>query len=164
MLLFCGGTIVSFNGDINKLKDDIALVRPTIFVSVPRLYSKFYDAIHKKFESVTGYAKSALDHGLKVKMNNATTNGGYTHKVYDPIFFNKTKAALGGRARYMVSGSAPLLPEVHAFMKAIICCPLYEAYGQTESTGGSFVTSQNDPKVSHVGGPVVNICFIVVIC
>lgn len=65
-----------------------------------------------------------MDHGLKIKMKNANTNGGYTHKVYDPVFFNKTKAALGGRVRFMLTAGAPMLPDVHAFMKATMCAPL----------------------------------------
>jgi len=100
-------------------------------VSVPRLYSRFYDAIKKKFDEIQGYTKSALNHGLNKKLNNVSTNGGYTHKVYDPIFFNKTKAALGGRVRIMASGSAPLLPDVHRFLKVVLAAPLIEAYGQT---------------------------------
>lgn len=119
-----GGTIVYSTGDLTKIKDDIVLVRPTVFVSVPRLFSRFYDAIRKKFEEIQGFAKSAVQHGLSKKLNNTATNGGYTHKVYDPIFFNKTKAALGGRVRLMISGGAPLLPEVHKFMKVVIAAPL----------------------------------------
>ena len=143
--MYVGGTIVSFSGDTQKIKEDLALVKPTIFVSVPRLFSRFYDAIQKKFEEITGYTKSALNYGLSKKMNNVSTNGGYTHKIYDRVFFNKTKAALGGRVRLMVSGSAPLLPDVHKFLKVVLSAPLLEAYGQTESTGGSFVTHANDP-------------------
>lgn len=71
-----------------------------------------------------GWTKTALDHGLNKKMANVTTNGGFTHKVYDPLFFNKTKAALGGRVRLMISGSAPLLPEVHKFLKITMAAPL----------------------------------------
>jgi long-chain acyl-CoA synthetase len=76
--------------------------------------------------------------------------------VLDPIFFGKTKAALGGRVRLMISGSAPLLPDVHSFMKVTMCAPLVEGYGQTESTGASFVTHAKDPTVGHIGGPVVH--------
>lgn len=50
VLLYVGGTIVYFSGDTQKIKEDLALVRPTIFVSVPRLFSRFYDAIKKKFD------------------------------------------------------------------------------------------------------------------
>lgn len=55
----------------------------------------------------------------------------------------------------MFSGSAPLLPHIHSFMKVIGCCPLMEGYGQTESTGASFATKASDPTVGHVGGPTV---------
>lgn len=150
-----GGTIVYSTGDVAKIKDDLALVRPTVFVSVPRLFSRFYDVIKKKFDDLQGYTKSAVQYGLNKKLNNTATNGGYTHKVYDPLFFNKTKAALGGRVRLMISGSAPLLPEVHKFMKVVIGAPLLEGYGQTESTGAAFITHATDPEVGHLGGPVV---------
>ena len=98
---------------------------------MPRLFSRFYDVIKKKFDDLQGYTKSAVQHGLKKKLANTAANGGYTHRVYDPLFFNKTKAALGGRVRLMISGSAPLLPEVHKFMKVVIAAPLLEGYGQT---------------------------------
>lgn len=123
-MLGCGGSIVYFSGDAAKIKDDLALVKPTIFISVPRLFSRFYDVIKKKFDDLQGYSKVALEHGLAVKLKNLKANGGFTHKVYDRIFFNKTKEALGGRVRVMISGSAPLLPEVHNFMKVVMCCPL----------------------------------------
>lgn len=124
VILYAGGAIVYYSGDVQKIKDDLALVKPTVFVSVPRLFSRFYDAIKKKFGEIEGFSKTALDHGLSKKLNNVSTNGGYTHKVYDPLFFNKTKAALGGRVRLMISGSAPLLPEVHKFLKVAMCAPL----------------------------------------
>ncbi len=96
-----------------------------------------------------------VDRALKVKLENAQTTGGYTHKIYDNLVFNKTKEAFGGRIRIMISGSAPLLPNVHAFMKVIACAPLIEGYGQTESTGASFVSAGTDPLCGHVGGPTV---------
>jgi long-chain acyl-CoA synthetase len=107
-------------------------------------------------------SKVGLDHALAVKLKNVTTNGGYTHRVYDPIFFNKTKQALGGRVRLMISGSAPLLPEVHNFLKVVMEAPLIEGYGQTESTGASFIGDSRDPVVRHVGGPTVTHFFNIV--
>jgi long-chain acyl-CoA synthetase len=49
--------------------------------------------------------------------------------LWDPIVFKNTKAALGGRCRYMLSGSAPLSSAVNDFMKATMACPLYQGYG-----------------------------------
>lgn len=56
----------------------------------------------------------------------------------------------------MVSGSAPLLPEVQSFLKVCMSAPLLEGYGQTESTGALSITNGDDPVVRHVGGPTAN--------
>lgn len=49
--LFCVGALtVFYSGDVAKIKDDLALVKPTIFVSVPRLFSRFYDVLQAKFK------------------------------------------------------------------------------------------------------------------
>ena len=130
-LFYAGATVVFYSGDVAKLKDDLALVKPTLFVSVPRLFSRFYDVLQAKFKDVQGYTKTALDYAVSTKLSNVTSSGQFTHRIYDPIFFNKTKQALGGRCRLMISGSAPLLPDVQNFMKICMCCPLLEGYGQT---------------------------------
>lgn len=59
----------------------------------------------------------------------------------------------------MISGSAPLLPDVQKFLKITMCCPLLEGYGQTENTGAGFITAGLDPEVRHVGGPVASFEF-----
>ncbi len=109
----------------------MAIVKPTIFLSVPRLYSRFYDVLKAKFNEIQGFTKSALDYALKTKLDNLKSSGQYTHAIYDKVFFSKTRDALGGRVRLMISGSAPLLPEVQNFLKVCMCAPLIEGYGQT---------------------------------
>ena len=150
-----GARLVYFSGDVQKLKDDLAIVKPTIFLSVPRLFSRFYEVLKQKFSELQGFTKTALDYALNVKMNNLKKSGSYTHPVYDRIFFAKTKEALGGRCRLMISGSAPLLPEVQHFLKVVLCAPLVEGYGQTESTGAMLFSDAKDPAVKQVGGPTV---------
>lgn len=71
-----------------------------------------------------GWTKTALDYALNTKLKNVTTNGDFTHKVYDRIFFNKTRAALGGHVRLIICGSAPLLPDVHKLLKVTMAAPL----------------------------------------
>jgi long-chain acyl-CoA synthetase len=154
-LLACGARIVFFSGDVQKLKDDLAVAKPTVFLSVPRLFSRFYDVIKGKFNDLQGFTKTAVDYALKTKLDNLKSTGAYTHNIYDRVFFNKTKEALGGRVRTMISGSAPLLPEVQNLLKVCMCCPLVEGYGQTETTGAITISDSDDPEVRHVGGPIV---------
>jgi long-chain acyl-CoA synthetase len=58
--------------------------------------------------------------------------------------------------RWMITGSAPISSEVMNFLKVACSCPIIEGYGQTESTGASFVTSFADSSSGHVGGPTRN--------
>ena len=55
-----GARLVFFSGDVQKLKDDLAIVKPTIFLSVPRLFSRFYEVLKQKFGEVQGMTKTAL--------------------------------------------------------------------------------------------------------
>lgn len=71
--------------------------------------------------------------------------------------FNKIKALLGGRVRFMATGSAPVAGEVLDFLKVCFGSVICEAYGMTESGGGSTVTYPNDPTTGMVGGPLCNV-------
>lgn len=48
--VYAGMEIVFYQGDMLKLKDDIQIVRPTIFLSVPRIYNRFYGVMKKKLD------------------------------------------------------------------------------------------------------------------
>lgn len=77
--------------------------------------------------------------------------------MYDRLIFNKVKNRLGGRVRIMITGSAPIADNILKFLKCVFCCPIIEAYGQTESCGASFCTKIFDNKCGHVGGPAIGI-------
>ena len=57
----------------------------------------------------------------------------------------------------MITASAPIADNVLSFLKCAFCCPIIEAYGQTESCGASFSTQIFDNKTGHVGGPAIGI-------
>lgn len=48
-MLSVGAKVVYYSGDVQKIKDDLAIVQPTVFVSVPRLFSRFYEVLNSKF-------------------------------------------------------------------------------------------------------------------
>lgn len=53
----------------------------------------------------------------------------------------------------MITGSAPIASNVLSFLRCVFCCPIVEAYGQTESCGASFGTKIYDNTAGHVGAP-----------
>lgn len=56
------------SGDPKKIKDDLELVKPTIFVGVPLIYNRFYEAIQSKFNALSSKIRSALNYGLQSKL------------------------------------------------------------------------------------------------
>ena len=105
-----------------KLKEDLAVLKPTIMASVPRLYNRFFDVMQQKIKETTGAKRKLVDWGIAKKMKNLQGYAQTTHSVYDPLIFNKFKAVLGGRVRILISGSAPISTEVLQFLKIAFCC------------------------------------------
>ena len=148
-----GMSIGFFQGDMLKIREDLAELKPTVFTSVPRLYNRFYDVISQQLSSLSGPKKLLATRALSSKQYYYRTQGSLTHKLWDSLVFQKIKNVFGGRIKIMMSGSAPLSPEVSEFLKLVFSCPLVEGYGQTEACV-VFVTSREEKKNGIVGGPV----------
>ncbi len=147
-----GAKIGFYQGDILKLKDDLTELKPTIFVSVPRLFNRFYDGMMAKVNALTGMKKKLANFAIYRKMSRLEKSGNPNHMIYDKLVFNKFKEAIGGNVRMMVTGSAPISKDVINFLKIAFCCPFYEGYGQTETAAASCLTFSEDGESGHVGG------------
>jgi len=89
--------------------------------------------------AATGIKRWLVNKALNAKTANYAANGRYNHGCYDALVFKKVKALLGGRVRFMVTGSAPIDPQVIEYLKIVFCCPILEGYGLTESSAASTV-------------------------
>ena len=147
-----GAKIGFYQGDVLKLKDDLAALKPTIFVSVPRLFNRFYDGMMAKINEQSGLKKKFANWAISRKLNNLEKSGSTESSMLDKLVFNKFRDAVGGNVRMMITGSAPIAKEVISFLKIAFSCPIYEGYGQTETAGGSCVTFSEDGEAGHVGG------------
>lgn len=152
--LLYGVKIGFFSGDPLKLMADCALLKPTIFTSVPRVYNKIYAKLQAGLKEATGLGGYLFKNGVETKLENQRRGNGLTHSFYDKIVFGKIKGLLGGQVRIMSTGSAPIAAEVLDFLKVCFCCPLIEGYGMTESAGGACGTYADDGTAGHVGGPM----------
>ena len=156
-LIACGVSIGFYQGDISKIREDLASLRPTIFQSVPRLFNRFYELILSQLNATHGIKKAIVDRALASKRYYYRTAGTLTHKFWDALVFNKIREVLGGRVRIMATGSAPIAAEVLEFLRIVFCCPIVEAYGQTETSAASFMTDPMDLDTGIIGGPSVAI-------
>jgi long-chain acyl-CoA synthetase len=151
---YLGAKTGYFGGDTLKIVDDCQDLKPTVFVSVPRLYNRIYDKVMAGAEAAGGIKKKLFDMALTTKLERVRKDGVVTHPIWDKIVFSKPKAILGGNVRVMLTGAAPISAHVHDALKVIFCCPIAEGYGMTESTGASCLSDISDPQTGHVGGPV----------
>eukprot|EP01080_Neovahlkampfia_damariscottae_P001659 gene1659-429_t len=151
------GKIGFFRGDPTKLLDDVMCLKPTIFASVPRVYNKIYDAVTSQIEKKGGLTKKLFDFAYNTKLE--MLKDGYQpciHSFWDYLVFSKIKERLGGKVRYLITGSAPISKETMNFLRICFSCPIIEAYGQTETAGIATLSQIDDASVGNVGPPSVN--------
>lgn len=153
--IVAGAAIGFYQGDPLKLLDDVEALNPTLFLTVPRVCNRIYDKVRAKISAKNGIVQWLFNHAYASKLKALRENNTYTHWFWDRLVFGSIRAKLGSRLRFIISGSAPLAPEVTEFMRICFSCEVYEGYGQTETTGGSSVSAFGDWSVSgHVGTPL----------
>jgi long-chain acyl-CoA synthetase len=137
--LFKGAALGYYQGDTAKLLDDIAELKPTVFCSVPRLFNRIYDKVLAGVRQKGGVAEKLFNMAFSAKKQqlNKTVN----HWLWDRLVFGKIREKLGGRLRFILSGSAPVSPDVMDFMRICFSAKVFEGYGQTENYCGSCLVS-----------------------
>ena len=161
LYLFTGVTMI-FAESIDTIGRDIAVVRPTVLTGVPRVYEKLQARIMEKGSTGSG-AKVALFHwAIKngVARARATLRGkragpltSLQANIADRLVFSKIRAGVGGRLRFVISGSAPLPVNVLEFFVGI-GIPVLEGYGLTETSPILTVNPVNAPRAGSVGRTV----------
>lgn len=162
---WAGGRIGYFHGNITELVDDLKLLKPNGFVSVPRLYSRFGNVIRGATVEQPGFKGALSRHVVSTKMANLKnadpSKATAKHALYDRIWAKKVAAALGlERASFMVSGSAPLDPSLHNFLRVVLGTDLVQGYGLTETYAVATAQSSQDLTAGNCGrlAPSVEAC------
>lgn len=155
MMLHQGATI-AYAESVDTVPANLAEIRPTIVISVPRLYEKMYSRILERVATAPWIKKQLFSLALKagraqVACQQRGVEPGAGVKlamaVLSPLVFAKLQERLGGRLRFFVSGGAPLLIEIAEFFLAA-GIPIYEGYGLTET---SAVIAANYPGHHRLG-------------
>ncbi len=161
-LLFTKGCTIVYARSIDTVPEDLKLVRPTIVVSVPRLYEKVYARVTSATGVkgvLVGWARGVGRRGAEYRLAGKVPPASLRlrYGLARKLVFSKISDAVGGRLRYFVSGGAPLSPEINTFFFSAGIMIL-EGYGLTET---SPVTNVNTPRdfpsefrIGTVGKPV----------
>ncbi|KAL4938676.1 hypothetical protein BDV06DRAFT_200432 [Aspergillus oleicola] len=165
--LWSGARIGYFHGNILELVDDLKVLKPTGFVSVPRLYSRFGTAIRAATLEAPGFRGALSNHIVSAKTANLKnpdpSKATVRHALYDRIWARKVAAAIGlERVKTMISGSAPLDPSLHNFLRVAIGADFSQGYGLTETYAMACVQSINDLTSGNCGrvAPCTEVCLL----
>ena len=158
MLPISIGAQIYYAEGLEKLASNIEETRPTIMVVVPRLFEVLRSRIMKQIEKQGKVANFLMDRAMAIGSAKAAGQGRWRDKPMDLILERtlrpKIRGRFGGRMKAMVSGGAPLSPEVGVFFESMGLTML-QGYGQTEAGP---VISCNRPsaglKMDTVGPPL----------
>ena len=156
--LASGARIGYFHGNAQEIIDDLKLLKPTGFSSVPRVYNRFGASIKAATTDAPGFRGALSRHVVATKLERlkdydapSATN---KHALYDRVWGRKVVKAIGlENAQFLVSGSAPLDPDLHQFLRAVLGTHFFQGYGLTESYACSLVQLKGDLSPGNCGPP-----------
>jgi long-chain acyl-CoA synthetase len=128
-----GGAIGYFSGDVLRLMEDAQVLKPEIFPGVPRVFNRIAAQIQAQADG-PGLKGKLLTTALNAKIDWHDKTGEVTHAFYDRLVFRKVRAVLGGRVEFMVSGSAPIRPNVLKLLRVAFSADIREGYGRESSS------------------------------
>lgn len=153
------GAQINYVESIERVPNQLAEIRPTIMVSVPRLYERSYIKIIAKVQQDGGARRRLFEWALRVgrsvreaewRGERASPFAKGQYVVARARIFSKVMERLGGRLRFTISGGAPLAKEVGEFFD-IVGLPILQGYGLTESSPVIAVNTLQHNRIGSVG-------------
>jgi long-chain acyl-CoA synthetase len=160
------GAKVCFATHITAVSREFREVRPTIAISVPRLFEKMYGAIQNESQMMKGVKKHIFQSAVKTgrmvsrKYRQLGKVPKGVHRIQyataDMMVFKKIRSYTGGRIKFFISGGAPLLEEIGEFFDACGILIL-QGYGLTEASPVTHTNRRERYKFSTVGKPIAHV-------
>jgi len=154
-MLISKGSAIACAESVDKIVSNLSEIKPTVLISVPRIFNRIYDGVHKKMQDETPLKRKLFQKALSVASQRAALREknqreGWLelqHAVFERLVFRKIRERFGGALRFAVSGGAALSTEVGQFIDNLGIA-VYEGYGLTEA---SPVIAVNTPAASRRG-------------
>ena len=153
---FTNGVTLGFTSDIKNLVPTLAVFKPTLVVSVPRVFEKVYNTAEQNARNDGKGPIFAAAANTAIEWSQAQDTGGaglflkLKHALFDKLVYGKLRAALGGNCGSAISGGAPLGARLGHFYRGV-GLSIYEGYGLTETSAAITVNRVDGLKVGSVG-------------
>ncbi|QLL05535.1 AMP-dependent synthetase/ligase [Mycobacterium vicinigordonae] len=153
---FTSKVTVGFTSDIKNLLPILAVFKPTVVVSVPRVFEKVYNTAAQNASNdgkgpiFKAAAKTAVDWSRAHDDGKPGPVLRAKHALFDRLVYHKLRSALGGECSAAVSGGAPLGARLGHFYRGV-GLTIYEGYGLTETSAAITVNQINGLKIGTVG-------------
>ena len=155
----CSGNITIFAESIEDMAANLRQTGPTIMFGTPRVFEKFYARIISGVKDATWLQKTIFNWAIEIgKQYTYKKDDGESPSLYLKgkyaiahfLIFQKIHDIFGGNIRFMISGAAPISPNIIHFFHWI-GLDIYEVYGMTETTGLISANQMGKAKIGSVG-------------
>ncbi len=155
--MMCGAT-VAYARSIQQLQEDLLIIRPTVLVSVPRIYERVYAGLRTKLAEGSALARKLFYLAVSVGYSRFELQQGrdtwhFSHLFWpllEKLVARKLMDKLGGRLRVAMSGGAALSPEISRIFIGL-GLPILQGYGMTESSPVVCVNRLDDNLPASIG-------------
>jgi long-chain acyl-CoA synthetase len=159
------GSQVAFAESLARIKHDLTEVRPTFMAGVPRIFEKLYAAVQAAAKQGSRAKRALVGWAFAVAARVAAdlragrrlaTGLRFSHALANRLVLSRLRKKLGlDRCRFLISGGAPLSPEIAEFFHSVGLLIL-EGYGLTETTAAAFV-NRLDRHCFGTVGPAIDV-------
>jgi long-chain acyl-CoA synthetase len=153
------GFATAIDGRVEKIVDNLGVVKPTFMGAAPRIFEKAHARIVTMTASEGGAKEKIFQQAFKVgiEVDKRKREGRsiplglkIQHGLFDKLVFSKVRERFGGRVKFFISGSAALNAEIAEWFHAAGILIL-EGYGMTENSAGATVNHPDEYKMGTVG-------------
>jgi long-chain acyl-CoA synthetase len=153
------GARLAFATDMAHLAEELALARPTLVVSVPRVFEKVFNKAERQAQA-DGHGKIFRKaEEVAIRWSQDATAGrrrpvtAAEHVLFGPIVYRKIRDVFGGRLRFAMSGGGPLGERLTHYFNGV-GIRIFEGYGLTETSPTLTVNHAGAWKPGTVGRPL----------
>ena len=151
--MISSGAEIYYAESVDTVSKNMPEVKPTVMISVPRLFEKIYNLIIKSVEEGSDTKKKIFNWAVEVGRKYSEGKRGMVSlqkMIADKLVFDKLKQRTGGHIRIFVAGGAALPPDIDLFFRCA-GLPIIQGYGLTETSPVMAANKRGEETIGMVG-------------